>query len=55
MTTPTACLICEVPAVVSVEGLCAVCIGYPVLLAAFREGLVRRAARAPTEAKESAP
>ncbi len=38
-----ACPLCEVTAALGPLGLCAVCGAFPVLAAAFAEGLVRRA------------
>ena len=36
--SPTSCVICEVRAVTSDIGLCAVCASYPVLVKTFTEG-----------------
>jgi hypothetical protein len=47
MTTRTSCLICEAHTTTSSIGLCARCEAYPVLVAAFTEGMARKAVQAP--------
>ncbi len=54
--TARCCAICEAPApLLSEFGLCPVCAGYPVLVRAYAEGLVRLAETAARAVAERAP
>jgi hypothetical protein len=47
--SPTSCVICEVRAVISDIGLCAVCASYPVLVEAFTKGPCLQPEPAPSD------